>query len=367
MLLAVGFIIAAVILTTVISGFPKNTKIANSSATQPVFLETDYGGVVASQTNPPGNAVFTETRLLPTATIFLPSQTASPLEQQTKTPQPTIAVAANSPQFGWQQGKLAYIRQIGPRRDILVIDLLTGEESLVFWSDKSLMGLSWAPDAARLSFFEYNGDLIVLSLLPEPSPVRIADRCYHPSWSPDGTRIICKPTGSGVLSVYSANNRNLIDQITVGPGSNIPVWSPTNNEIAFALFEGNRTSIWRTSLESVNPVLLAGDGDENYAPAWSADGEHIAFQSRMTSQDSQIWVMGRNGETQTQITDSSNHNWARAPSWSPDGKWIAYVADVPGSGPDFGDAFIISLETGEIVQITNTFGAVYDWRVSWSN
>jgi Tol biopolymer transport system component len=58
--------------------------------------------------------------------------------------------------------------------------------------------------------------------------------------------------------------------------------------------------------------------------------------------------------------------WSRGPVWSPDGKWLAFVSPPSGSvGIEYGDVFVISLDTGEIHQVTDTGGTVENWRLTW--
>ena len=75
--------------------------------------------------------------------------------------------------------------------------------------------------------------------------------------------------------------------------------------------------------------------------------------------------MDRNGQNKHKVTSTLN-GWSHGPVWSPDGKWLAMVSSQAGSiGNDYGEVFIISPDTGEMHQITNTGGSVLDWRVSW--
>jgi Tol biopolymer transport system component len=75
--------------------------------------------------------------------------------------------------------------------------------------------------------------------------------------------------------------------------------------------------------------------------------------------------MDKNGGSLRQVT--SVGQYSRAPVWSPDGKWIGFVSDAAKSaGGAYGDFFVVSLETGEVKQVTDTNGQIYEWRVSWT-
>ena len=59
-------------------------------------------------------------------------------------------------------------------------------------------------------------------------------------------------------------------------------------------------------------------------PAWSPDGEQIAFASRRDGR-SHIYVMSADGSGTRQLTSGKHDD--TAPAWSPDGKWIAFARD----------------------------------------
>ncbi len=65
-----------------------------------------------------------------------------------------------------------------------------------------------------------------------------------------------------------------------------------------------------------------------YDPAFSPDGQYIAFTGRPDYRVNDLFIMTRDGKNATQIT---NTGAARAPVWSPDGKKLAFLAAFEGA------------------------------------
>jgi Tol biopolymer transport system component len=120
------------------------------------------------------------------------------------------------------------------------------------------------------------------------------------------------------------------------------------------------------SLEDELTQPLAVGGPENYAPSWSPDGQWLAYQSRLGSVQSEIWIVDRNGRNARRLTNTPSGAWSRAPSWSPDGQWLAYVSSQNGSiDSEHGEVFVIPVSGGDAQQVTFTGGSVYNWRADW--
>ena len=82
---------------------------------------------------------------------------------------------------------------------------------------------------------------------------------------------------------------------------------------------------------------------------WSPDGKTIAFISNMSGRNN-LWLVSAESGWPTQLTISDQRQ--AAPAWSPDGKWIAYQSDYDGD--EQWDIFLVSPQTGQVVNITNT-------------
>jgi serine/threonine protein kinase len=292
--------------------------------------------------------------------------TITPTEAATDTP-----VVASS----WQQGKLVFLTSDNtiPNSIHWLNFAKENEAQLLYAPENPSSSYLLAPwlslDGKSLVYGNYYDTTIFsLNLDPIGSP-RLIGMCQGPTVSPDGNHVICHVEDQKYFPVYDIHTGELVDRIVHGKdGAVWPAWSPDGTEIAFSVLESKEfaASVWKVSVSGGKTIRLAVQANEDYAPSWSPDSEWIAFQSNLTSEKSEIWIMRRDGSERQQITWSGEGNWSRGPCFSPDGQWLAFVSTQNGSiGADFGEVFIVSLITGKIHQITHTSGHVYDWRVTW--
>jgi Tol biopolymer transport system component len=105
----------------------------------------------------------------------------------------------------------------------------------------------------------------------------------------------------------------------------LPAWSPDGSQIAFeSIVTADHHEIWIMNSDGSEPRLLVAPG---WWPTWSPDGEQIAYEGG----DCQIWVVGTDGSNPHPLRGGGclSDTLQYQPAWSPGGSRIATSSDVP--------------------------------------
>jgi len=110
-------------------------------------------------------------------------------------------------------------------------------------------------------------------------------------------------------------------------------------------------------------VPLATDPDDQVWPAWSPDGEWLAYTS-WEDGHAQIYIRGADGTSARRATKGRKEDFA--PSWSPDGSRIAFTSNRDRNE----EIYILDVGSGEEIRVTHDPGsdAMPDWspeRSGW--
>lgn len=143
-------------------------------------------------------------------------------------------------------------------------------------------------------------------------------------WSPDGKRIL--------LSIHDAKPENK-DKKTGKDKAEPYVIDRLQFKADYrGYLDRRRTHFYLYNGEGDPVQITSGDYDDS-SPAWSPDGNRVAFTSSRdgdpdSNRNSDIWTVSTDRNAKafplTQVTTSKGSD--RSPSWSPDGKALAYIS-----------------------------------------
>ena len=134
------------------------------------------------------------------------------------------------------------------------------------------------------------------------------------AWSPDGNRLAFTIRIPGMrnipgvpndIYVVDINGENL-QQLTAHPAPDLhPAWSPNGQWIAFQSERDGDRTIYRMEVDGANPTRLAN----GRRPEWSPDGQQIAFVSRQEDIEG-IFIIDKDGENIRLLVEGGDN-----PSW----------------------------------------------------
>ncbi len=109
-----------------------------------------------------------------------------------------------------------------------------------------------------------------------------------------------------------------------------PAWSPDGQSLAYVSFEDRLPSVYVQVLKSGERRRVSARAGVNQAPAWSPDGKKLALTLSTRDGNLDIYIMDLATQSLTRITDDPGID--TEPQWSKDGQSLYFTSDRAG-GP----------------------------------
>jgi TolB protein len=235
-----------------------------------------------------------------------------------------------------RDGFVPYRDYIGSNLEIL--DVATGDRTIVYRSPESLQAPNWTKDGAALIYNSggllYRFDLADRRLVAINTGFATSNNNDH-VLSFDGRTL--------AISNHSAEDHNASIVYTVPVSGGTPRrvtklgpsylhgWSPDGKFLVYTGQRGGEFDIYRIPVDGGDETRLTTTPGLDDGPEYSPDGKDIYFNS-VRSGTMQIWRMRADGSAQQQITSDSYNNWF--PHVSPDGRWIVFLSFTQEVAPD---------------------------------
>ncbi|NRA95973.1 MAG: PD40 domain-containing protein [Planctomycetes bacterium] len=266
------------------------------------------------------------------------------------------ADSAISPDGKW----MAFSSRRTGNLDLWIVDVETGKLKQLTKNPASDYEPKWHPDGGKIVFTSErhgNQDVFTIDIetLEQTRITSTRNSEDYPSFSKDGSEIVFTGGPWGRREVHVKNlESGKIRQVTdghrlVGSASFSPDGKQIVYHVYYKSYSSGSSDVLVVPSEGGKGKLITDDKDIwDYKANWSYDGRWIAFSSKRTTSNFNIWIMGPGGKELTPVTNLEGLD-LRWPNWTKDGRLSWHRID-----PQAGRIMVADVKTGEVKRLVQS-------------
>lgn len=236
---------------------------------------------------------------------------------------------------------------------------LDGSTALAYKADALTRVIDITSDGRKELALRFNRDNRDLELREDGGKAKFLTDT--PDWEEDASfgpgageiTVVSRPSYQApvsAISIWSPEKRQLTP-LPIAEGQNYqPTWSPDGKLMAYSATRNGQLDVWVYDARAGSAVPLTRGPDDAGCPAWSSDGEWLAFCRSVHT--SHLFAGDPRKGDPRQLTHGPARDFA--PTVSPDGEWIAFLRR-PASGTGSQDRgaklCVVPTSGGEVMEL----------------